>query len=95
MEDKKYAEKENHSKLPSANESGKRGRVTATIYGSCLNSGGIQTNAKVGKQLSPSQKAFTGTLLRYFPQMMVTQKEKLRQMQHRFDRSVMEAYSST
>ena len=58
-------------------ESGKCRRVTAAIDVICLNSGGIQTNAKIGKHFFPGQKTFSGTMLRYFSQMMVTQKEKL------------------
>jgi len=53
-------------------ESGKCRRVTAAIDVICLNSSRIQTNAQIGKQLSPSQKMFSGTMLCYFSQMMVT-----------------------
>ena len=43
-------------------ESGKCRRVTAAIDVICLNYGGIQTNAQMGKQLSPGQKAFSETM---------------------------------
>ena len=37
-------------------ESGKCRRVTAVIDTICINSGGIQTNAQIGKQFFPARK---------------------------------------
>ena len=53
-------------------ESVKCRRMTAAINIICLNSGGIQTNAQIGKKLSTGQKVFSGTVLCYFSEMMVT-----------------------
>jgi len=68
-------------------ESGKCRGVTAAIDIICINSGGIQTNAQIGK-VFPGQKTFSGTMLCYFSQMMVTEKEILPQPPHRFGHSV-------
>jgi len=62
--------------------------VTAAIDVICINSGGIQMNAQIGKQFFPARKCLVEQCYVIFLQMMVTQKEKLPQPPHRCGHSM-------
>jgi len=68
-------------------ESGKCRGVTAVIDVIRINSDRIQMNAQIGKRFFPARKRLVEQCC-YFAQMMVTEKEKLPQLPHRFGCSV-------